>query len=102
MNGCNNCAKRRYIEKECPWGGTYHHHGEYGEKIGICNAYKKETNADRIRAMSDEELAEFICNIRSAKANEHPCSDCVANNFCRMGHNGMIDWLQQPAEEETI
>jgi len=39
MNGCDNCSKRRDIQKECPWGGTYHYRGEHGEKIGICNAY---------------------------------------------------------------
>ena len=28
-----------------------------------CGNYKKTTNADRIRAMSDEELAEFLHNV---------------------------------------
>ena len=56
------------------------------------------TNAERIRSMTDEELAAFLCNLRSEEAYENTCSHCVAERFCRIGHTGMIDWLQQPAE----
>ena len=59
------------------------------------------TNADRIRAMSDEELAKFLCNFRSCDSSKHPCNGCKAEPHCHTGHNGMIDWLQQPAEEDT-
>lgn len=59
------------------------------------------TNADHIRAMSAEELAEFLCHFRSDDAAEHACSGCKAEPYCRSGHNGMIDWLQQPAKEDT-
>ena len=55
------------------------------------------TNADRIRAMSDKELAEFLCHFRSDDAVT--CSGCKSEHYCRPGHNGMIDWLQQPVEE---
>lgn len=55
------------------------------------------TNADRIRAMSDKELAEFLCHFRSDDAAT--CSGCKSEHYCRPGHNGMIDWLQQPVEE---
>lgn len=101
MNGCNNCAKRRDIQKECPWGGRYLHHVEHGEGIGICGAYRKEKNADRIRAMSDEELAEFLCDFRSCNATTHPCEGCKAEPYCHTGHTGMIDWLHQPAPEAS-
>ena len=54
---------------------------------------KKQTNADRIRAMSDEELAEFIKNIKVRAA------------FCKAVKNNdafeelcSAEWLQQPAE----
>lgn len=57
------------------------------------------SNADRIRAMSDEEMAEFLCHFRSDDSVEYACSGCKAESYCRSGHNGMIDWLQQPAEE---
>ena len=64
-----------------------------------CAAYVPViTNADLIRSMSDDELAAFLCNLRSEEAYENTCSHCVAERFCRIGHTGMIDWLQQPAE----
>lgn len=85
MNGCNNCSKRRDIRKECPWGGTYHHRGEDGEHIGICNAYKQETNADHIQAMSDEELAAYF-----------------ATMFCHgYGQPQLLSWLRQPWEGDA-
>ena len=71
--------------------------------VAFRNEQKKRvrTNADRIRAMSDEELAKFLCNFRSCDSSEHPCNGCQAEPYCMIGHNGMIDWLQQPAEEDT-
>ena len=54
------------------------------------------TNADRIRAMTDEELAEFMChNVSNGTVN---CAFCAAAEFCRMGHNGWLDWLKQEVE----
>ena len=62
-----------------------------------CGAYKPPmTNADRIRAMSDEELAKFIPNwsyTNACKCGEHYV-DC--NNECE---KCVADWLRQPAEE---
>ena len=57
------------------------------------------TNADRIRSMNDEELAMFLCNFRSCNADEYICEGCKAAKYCRAGHTGTIDWLQQPAKE---
>ena len=57
---------------------------------GDFHPHKKEpfippmTNADRIRAMSDEELAQFIFELY-----EQPLKD------------GYLHWLSQPAEEGT-
>ena len=55
----------------------------------------KMTNADRIRAMSDEELVEFIKNIKVRAA------------FCKAVKNNdafeelcSAEWLQMPAEED--
>ena len=59
---------------------------------------KPQTNADRIREMSDEELAELLLNgctggtlCEDQPQNEYGSVDCFA---CRM------KWLRQPAEEE--
>ena len=43
------------------------------------------TNADRIRSMTDEEMAEMFSGL------EDNISDCVS---------AWLDWLKQPAEED--
>ena len=56
----------------------------------------QKTNADRIRGMSDEELAEFLSNIRD-------CGDYDELKLIgsvRMDYVSVIAWLQQPAETE--
>ena len=64
---------------------------------------KQQSNAERIRSMSDEELAESIYNGISSDA----CDYCKHNNLhcdgspCRgKAHTEIIvEWLQQIAEE---
>lgn len=59
---------------------------------------RPQTNADRIRNMTDEELAEFMChNISNKTVN---CAFCAAEEFCRMGHNGWLDWLKQEVTDD--
>ena len=55
----------------------------------------KQTNADRIRSMTDEELAEFF-------ANKSPCDyycnyikKCCSEISCKQG---ILEWLQSEAE----
>ena len=66
-----------------------------------CNGSGKKplTNADSVRAMSNEELAMFLCNFRSYNADVYICEGCKAEQYCHAGHTGTIDWLQQPAEK---
>lgn len=58
--------------------------------------YKPPTNADRIRAMSDEELAELLLdgcrgsNCDAQPQNEFGSVDCLK---CR------LNWLRQPADK---
>lgn len=68
------------------------------EEKWIPVAEKKMTNADRIRAMSDEELENFInkfnfCDIRTS--DECKMSYCGCCEVC------VMDWLKQPAEGEN-
>ena len=77
-----NC---KYITKNCRCGlkGSYaYRHGCFGEDM--CRCREPMTNAQRIRAMSNEELAEFL-----------------SKTFCN-GYGGtqLIEWLQKPAGEE--
>lgn len=53
------------------------------------------TNADRIRAMDDKELAEFIDRCEAAGYNDSSVALDKNNNLM-----DTLDWLQQPAEEE--
>lgn len=69
-----------------------------GVTVQECKLGDKKTNADHIRSMSDEELAMFLCNFRSCNADEYICEGCKAEKYCRAGHEGTIDWLQQPME----
>lgn len=57
---------------------------------------KKRTNADHIRAMSDEELNELFHEIYNAGEN-----DAVAYEWGQRTNSfeWTIDWLQQPAKE---
>ena len=65
-----------------------------------CNYIPVPTNADRIRAMSDEELAEFLRDFRGCDTDENTCIGCKGEQYCRAGHAGTMEWLKQPAEEE--
>ena len=103
----------------------------YFEKDGKCRKFSDDfvasycvlgpcpeqtlSNADRIRAMSDEELAEFL--ILSPEMEFDVCRFCEHGNtsgddrgicltkdgICRAEANceAFKKWLQQPAEEDT-
>lgn len=70
---------------------------QYGYKVEECNRadcpYRTEsiTNADRIRSMSDEELAEYIAGIiDDANSGSVIYSDRTEE---------WLEWLKQPAKE---
>ena len=52
------------------------------------------SNGDRIRAMTDEEMAHFFC-----KTLKVECWRCPAKDLCYTDHNGFSEWLKQPAED---
>ena len=75
--------------------------GEEKNMIIVCCDFEEKpkviTNADRIRSMSDEELADLI--------GTHDCLDCPLNNeddwcagsagSCR---GNVLEWLKSPVE----
>ena len=65
------------------------------EEARDCNYFREMTNADRIRDMSDEELVEFIKNIKVRAA----LCKAVGNNDA-FEELCSAEWLQQPAEED--
>ena len=68
-----------------------------------CGAYvpTQMTNADRIRTMSDDELAGFLMklmhnNVQCFGEGMFPYHPCPQEQNCKQCG---LDWLQQPAEE---
>ena len=64
------------------------------------------TNADRIRAMSDEELAEALATLTKVDVCLNPnavgCENCPFSVFCSDCIEGSeLEWLQQPAKEDA-
>ena len=57
-----------------------------------CQHFREKTNADRIRSMSDEELAEVI----ACPKGLFDRMDCFDDN--RDCKHCALEWLQQPAE----
>ena len=60
--------------------------------MGPCSE-QKLSNADRIRSMSDEELLDFM---KKSVANAYMCKIMRTEPMFLT-----LDWLQQPAEEDT-
>ena len=89
---CYNCGGHGFIT------ATY----ENGQTSAICPVCGgigtheiQMTNADRIRAMSDEELVEFIKHIKVRAA----LCKAVKNNDA-FEELCSAEWLQMPAEED--
>ena len=61
-----------------------------------------KTNADRIRAMSDEELAKYLFDVEQGNFTIDCCDDrfCDTQNCCHDCTDAAIKWLKQPAEGE--
>lgn len=68
------------------------------------------TNGDRIRAMSDEELADLLNGAGELDERIHFCQNLyVCENYMAVQHTApahrckecLVKWLQQPAKEET-
>ena len=93
---------------------------------GMCGNYEKEiadmfievfdnskdlseinTNADRIRNMSDEELAEWIHNMCDFEKDEEPYKsiynlDTEKEEEIHDSYGDLLKWLQSEAEQERI
>lgn len=87
MKGCKNCPA--YAKCIVTYRGSAYAalRGTYG----VDDDPEIVTNADHIRAMSDEELADFmVVNICSLKQEQCPktCKQC------------WLEWLQQPYKED--
>ncbi len=70
---------------------------EYPPYLDYAKPYKRITNAQKIRAMSDEELCEFLGEYKFCNICEEGCDSCTYNGDC---DKRLLEWLQQPAEGE--
>ena len=103
-SGCRNCPV-----KPCH---TLHYRGStcaaQRAKFGLGDP---QTNADRIRAMSDEELADFFfespeieftvceyCEYFGGHTSDTPCKHDIGRCFVSAKNEAFKKWLKQPAE----
>ena len=63
--------------------------------VGTSSVKKRQTNADRIRNMSDEELLDFICSIETY---EEGSVKTIENGVSMHTVTEVMDWLQSEAE----
>lgn len=96
-----------YKEVPCPecdgrgFHAKFNEYSVWSERCEKCNGTgivrEPMTNADRIRAMSDEELATHMWNkFGCPDGRNHTTYDCLGNS-CK---DCWLDWLSQPAEED--
>ena len=89
---CYNCGGHGFIT-------TIYESGQTSTICPVCGGIGTHeiqmTNADRIRSMTDEELANIIeCPYGNPYFDEHlPCKGSC--------HDCLLIWLQQPAEEDA-
>ena len=67
---------------------------------GLIDHAKPMTNADRIRAMTDDELAEMIIGVSHGVEPCNYCEptfgqECGMTSVCK---DGVMNWLRMPAE----
>lgn len=95
MKGCKDCPAYAkctvtYRGSACAaLRGTY----------GIDSDPEIIANADRVRAMSDEKLAEFLCSV----FDDEDCNGKYIFGVTIKDYDeySILDWLKQPAEEGT-
>ena len=98
MKKCDPNARAK-----CPDGKGCELYAEYADG-SWCDTFNEltmkqpMTNADRIRAMSDEELAKFLDNVSIRCPRPTVTEDCSMPGGCE---RCVMAWLQQPAEEAT-
>ena len=92
FESCMNC--KHVTKKETDFPCNECKHG-----VNVKDHYKPRSNADRIRSMSDEELAEFLTD-----HHRYPCKYCGScwadSESDEMGcGKGLIQWLKSEVKE---
>lgn len=95
MTTCKQCREFEKCKDDAFINGAKF---DQNESVEYCTGFDPITNADRIRAMTDEELEKFInhFNICDMRTNDEcKFSYCACCEVC------VMDWLQQPAEGDA-
>ena len=62
-------------------------------------------NREKLNALTNEELAEKLCDFVNDIADradiDDMCKLCTVNKQCRRGHNGFVAWLSQEATQDA-
>lgn len=87
---CDSCKHDEFGESYCDDCLC----GNPPTKWEAADYYEPDTNAERIRRMTDEELAEYLCSIVD-------CNACPVRHDgrCNGGAKGYLWWLRQPAND---
>lgn len=71
------------------------------DMVRDCKYYRGKTNADRLRQLTDEELADFIARQRFSVVN--PIADKLGIDVTTafiVGRKNALDWLKQEVESD--
>ena len=69
------------------------------EMLRDCQYFWQKTNGDRIRAMSDEELKDFLLDEEWKCDANYCCSVCP--RYRKGNCVPLLEWLKQPVKEEN-
>lgn len=101
---CNNLLNMTDITGEniCNWCPKINDSVDI-EIDRACNKYQGISNGDRIRNMTDEELAEHILKIDQSEhikfcQNKDECCECDAGITTDMCKQCLLEWLQKEVE----
>lgn len=70
----------------------------FEHEITECESFVPQTNADRIRAMTDEELADFINDTEYGFIDRPGMCDVCDHHRIKDCKNCWLDWLKSPVE----
>ena len=74
---------------------NFQHNSNSRDNEPCCRRDSRQTNADRIRNMSDEELLDFICSIETY---EEGSVKTIRNGVAMCSVTEIEEWLQSEAE----
>lgn len=73
------------------------------KEITSCAFYEKriiKTNGDRIRSMTDEQLAEFIAN-DCLEISDKICNGCPQTDYSKCGEKACTDYIKKWLQSES-